>query len=346
VLITTGAQGTKWLRLPGENLPGVYHAKNIIFHYNLLPPFSEKKYLLGKRIAVVGAGNVMLDVAHYLVRDRKVDEVIAVVRRGPGDVKFTRKEMETVARNLDLAAFESEFDRVVPIMRAADQDPAVSKAAFLDALPKALEPVSQTRFRFEFLASPVRVLGDWMNGVNALKVEDNTLVGVDGNVKARGTGNTRQIEADTIIFAIGDTVDRDFCVPIFNDAYMSAPKPHFPVEGVSFEAFNPDNNQPIERVFLAGWARQASTGLVGVARRDGERAAEAVLQFLRTQGPMRDLDNVVEKFEQRLGETHERVVDKPHLIKLKNAEAIEAQKLALEDFKFATNDEMFTAMGF
>ena len=185
-----------------------------------------------------------------------------------------------------------------------------------------------------------------MNGVNALKVEENTLVGVDGNVKARGTGTTRQIEADTIIFAIGDTVDRDFFVPIFNDAYMSAPQPCFPVEGVSFEAYNPDTNQPIEHVFLAGWARQASTGLVGVARRDGERAAEAVLQFLRTQGPMRDLDNVVEKFEQRLVETHERVVDKPHLIKLKSAESIDAQKLGLEDFKFATNDEMFTAMGY
>jgi hypothetical protein len=61
---------------------------------------------------------------------------------------------------------------------------------------------------------------------------------------------------------------------------------------------------------------------------------------------MRDLDNVVEKFEQRLAETHERVVDKPHLLKLKNAEIAEAQKLSLEDFKFATNDEMFTAMGY
>jgi ferredoxin--NADP+ reductase len=69
VLVTTGAQGTKWLRLPGENLPGVYHAKNIVFHYNLLPPFSEKKYLVGKRVAVVGAGNVMLDLAHYLIRE-------------------------------------------------------------------------------------------------------------------------------------------------------------------------------------------------------------------------------------------------------------------------------------
>ncbi len=345
VLITTGAQGTKWLRLPGENLPGVYHAKNIIFHYNLLPPFSEKKYLLGKRVAVVGAGNVMMDVAHYLVRDRKVEDVIVVVRRGPADVKFTRKEMENVARNLDLVAFETEFARVAPLMRSVGQDPAISKTAFLDALPKALAPVSSTRFRFEFLASPVRVLGDWMNGVNALKVEENTLVGVDGTVKARGTGNTHQIEADTIIFAIGDTVDKDFCVPIFNDAYMSAPQPRFAVEGVSYEAFNPDTNQPIERVFLAGWARQASTGLVGVARRDGERAAEAVLQFLRSQEPMHDLDSVVEKFEQRLVETHERVVDKIHLEKLAVAESTEAHKLGLDDFKFATNEEMFAAMG-
>jgi ferredoxin--NADP+ reductase len=346
VLITTGAQGTKWLRLPGENLPGVYHAKNIVFHYNLLPPFSGKKYLLGKRVAIVGAGNVMMDIAHYLVRDRKVDEVMVVVRRGPADVKFNRKEMENVAGNLDLAALEAEFARVAPTMQAAGQDPIVTKAAFLDALPKALEPVSQTRFRFEFLASPVRILGDWMNGVSALKVEENTLVAVDGNVKVRGTGNTRQIEADTVIFAIGDTVDKDFCVPIFNDAYVSAPQPRFPIEGISFEAFNLDTNQPIERVFLAGWARQASTGLVGVARRDGERAAEALLAYLQTQPLMRDLDNVVDKLEQRLVGTHERVVDKVHLAKLEVAETVEAQKLGLEEFKFATNDEMFTEMGY
>ena len=346
VLVTTGAQGTKWLRLPGENLPGVYHAKYIVYHYNLLPPFSEKKYLLGKRVAVVGAGNVMMDIAHYLIRDRKVDEVIAVVRRGPAEVKFTRKEMETVGANIDLPAMEAEFARVTPIMQAVGQDPALIKAAFLDALPKAIPPVSQTRFRFEFLATPVRVLGDWMNGVNALKVEENTLLAVDGNIKARGTSNTRQIDADTIIFAIGDTVDKDFCVPIFNDAYMADPQPRFPVDGISYEACNPDNNQPIERVFLAGWARLASTGLVGVARRDGERAAQAILAYLQSQPPMRDLENVIEKFEQRLDETHQRVVDKSHLVKLEEVEQAEALKLGVEEYKLATNDEMFTAMGF
>ncbi len=346
ILVATGAQGTKWLRLPGENLPGVYHAKNIVFHYNLLPPFSQKKYLIGNRVAVVGAGNVMMDIAHYLIRSRKVDEVTVVVRRGPAEVKFARAEMEAVGGNLDIQALDAEMARVGPIMRSAGQDVEAARKTFVDVLPKAVPPVSQTRLRFEFLASPVRVTGDWMTGVTGLKVEENTLFSVDGMIKARGLGTTRQIEADTVIFAIGDTVDRDFCVPIFNDAYMSVPQPRYPVDGVSFEAYDPDAQRPLERIFLAGWARQASTGLVGVARRDGENAAEAVLRYLGTQAPMRDLENVLEKFEQRLQETHQRVVDCGRLVRLEAAELAQAQKSGSEDFKFSDNEEMFTVMGF
>jgi ferredoxin--NADP+ reductase len=346
ILVTTGAQGTKWLRLPGENLPGVYHAKNIVFHYNLLPPFSQKKYLVGQRVAVVGAGNVMLDIAHYLVRDRKVEEVVAVVRRGPAEVKFARKELESVAANMDLDALEAEFNRIRSIMQDAGQDPQLVKSTFTDALPKAMPRISETRLRFEFLSSPVRVMGDWVNGVSGLKVEENILVAQDGTAKARGTGNSRIIPADTIIFAIGDTVDKDFCIPIFSDAYVTTPQPRFPVEGISFEAFNPDNNQPIPQVFLSGWARQASTGLVGYARKDGELAAQAVLQYLQSQAPMRDLEMVLEKFERRLVETHEHLVTKDDLARLEAVEKAEAVRLGVEDFKFDSNGKMFAAMGF
>jgi ferredoxin--NADP+ reductase len=345
VLVTTGAQGTKWLRLPGENLPGVYHAKTIVFHYNQLPPFGGKKYLLGKRVAVVGAGNVMMDIAHHLIRDCKVEEVIAIVRRGPAEVKFTRKEMESVAANLDLLKLDAEFARVAPMMLAAGQNPDAAKTAFSEARPKALEPVSSTRFHFEFLATPVRVMGDWLTGVTGLKVEENSLLAVDGNIKARGTGISHLVHADTVIFAIGDTVDRDFCVPVYNDAYMTVKEPRFPIDNLSYEAFNPDSNQSIERVFLAGWARQASTGLVGYARRDGENAAQSVLAYLQTQSPVQDLETMVGKFEQRLEETHQRLVDKHHLEKLEDAERVEAQKRGLEEFKFATNEEMFAAIG-
>ncbi|MEZ0394919.1 MAG: FAD-dependent oxidoreductase [Anaerolineales bacterium] len=345
VVVATGAQGTKWLRLPGETLPGVYHAKEIVYHYNLLPPYSQKKYLLGKRVAIVGAGNVMMDIARYLIRERKVEEVVAVVRRGPAEVKFSKQEMEALAANLDLAALEAEFARVGPVMQAVGQDVEAARAAFTDALPRALPPVSSTRFRFEFLASPVRVMGDWLNGVSGLKVEENTLIAVDGTVKARGTAQTRQIEADTVIFAIGDTVDRDFCIPVFNDSYMASKQPRFPVDGISFEAFNPDTNQPIEGVFLAGWARQASTGLVGYARRDGELAAEAVLQYLRSLPALPEVEALYQRFVNRLLETHLRVVRRADLQRVEAAEQARAAELGLPAFKFASNDEMFAAMG-
>jgi ferredoxin--NADP+ reductase len=345
VVIATGAQGTKWLRMPGENLPGVYHAKDIVYHYNLLPPFSQRRFVIGRNVIMVGAGNVMMDLAHYLVHEKKVDEVTAVVRRGPADVKFTRKEMENVVGNLDLKALDAEFERVAPHMQAVGQDVVAAKNAFLEAFPKASERVSDTCLRFEFLASPVRILGSWTTGVSALKIEDNHLVTVDGSVKAQGSGITRQIEADTIIFAIGDTVDKDFCMPIYGDAYVVVKEPRFPVNDISYEAFDVDANCPMEKVFLAGWARQASTGLVGVARKDGENAAQAVQQYLQTQPPMMDNENVYLKFADWLQDIHPLAVTKRWLARLEAAEQAEAQIRHLEYFKFATNDEMLRAMG-
>jgi ferredoxin--NADP+ reductase len=172
ILVTVGAQGTKWLGLPGEDLKGVYHAKDLVYHYNRLPPYSTQEFLIGKRVALIGVGNVMLDIAHWTIRELKVDEVIAVARRGPAEVKFSKKEMEIVARNLDLKALDQEIARCAPIMRAVGQDPQAAKDYILSALPKALDPVSDTRFRLEFLASPTRILGDEDGRVCGLEVQD------------------------------------------------------------------------------------------------------------------------------------------------------------------------------
>ena len=42
LVFAIGAQGTKYLGIEGERLPGVYHAKDLVYHYNRLPPFSEQ----------------------------------------------------------------------------------------------------------------------------------------------------------------------------------------------------------------------------------------------------------------------------------------------------------------
>ncbi len=47
ILVTAGAQGAKWLGLPGEDLKGVYQAKDVVYFYNKLPPNSQKSTALG-----------------------------------------------------------------------------------------------------------------------------------------------------------------------------------------------------------------------------------------------------------------------------------------------------------
>lgn len=344
LLVTVGAQGTKWLGLPGEDLVGVYHAKDLVYHYNKLPPYSQKEFVIGQHVALIGVGNVMLDLAHWLIRELKVEEVIAVARRGPAEVKFTRKEMETVARNLDLEDLESEFVRVAPVMRAVGQDIAEAKAYFLSSLPKALEPVSSTRFRFEFLASPSRIIGGERGMVRGLEVEDTTLVRDDGETKAKRLGTKRVIPCDTVIFCIGDRVDETFGLPIRWNEFVKNPEPRFPIEGKSYEAFDPDLNRPIDRVFVAGWSREASSGLVGVARKDGENGAQAVLQFLQTQPPLKNFDRILEEIHERIIRLDKRIVTKEDWKRLELAERAEAERLGLEEFKFASNEEMLAAI--
>ena len=335
ILVTSGAQGTKWLGLPGEDLQGVYHAKDVVYHYNQLPPYSEKPFRFGKRCAVIGAGNVMLDIAHFLSRELKVDEVIAVVRRGPAEIKFDKKEMEYVVANLDQAALDAEIGRVTPIMQAVHQDPVTATASILEALPKALPRVSATRFRFEFLASPVQMIGGADGNLTAVEIEDNILVEANGETKARGTGNKRRLDVESVIFAIGDKVDESFGLPVEWNEFVKNPNPRFPVDGNSYET-------PFEDIFVGGWSRKASSGLVGVARKDGTNAAKAVWQYLQTKQTVEpSLETVSEKVKS-LGKP---VVLKDALKRLDVAEQAEAQKRGLEAFKFDTNEEMLQAMG-
>ena len=335
ILVTAGAQGTKWLGLPGEDLEGVYHAKDVVYFYNNLPPYTQKSYLFGKRCAVIGAGNVMLDITHYLSRELKVDEVIAIVRRGPAEVKFDKKEMEYVISNLDLAALDAEIARVTPIMEVVGQDPITARASIVEALPKALPRVSDTRFRFEFLASPVRMIGDENGRLKQVELEDNILVAANGGTKAKGTGNKRLLDVETVVFAIGDKVDDSFGLPVEWNEFVKNQSPRFPIEGISYES-------PYEDVFVGGWSRQASTGLVGYARKDGTNAAKAVWQYLQTLQPVEPKVEAVAERVKKLGKP---LVVKDDVKKLEAIELAEAQKLGLEAFKYSTNDEMLQAMG-
>lgn len=345
ILVTVGAQGTKWLGLAGEKLRGVYHAKDIVFHYNQLPPFSEEDFYIGQHVAIVGVGNVMMDITHWLIREVKVADVVAVARRGPAEVKFTKKEILPVICHINHDLLDAEIARVSPAMEAVGQDPAAARQFILSAADKGIPPTSNTRFRFEFLASPSSILGDSTGTVCGLEVEDTKLVPANGDTKARGLGSKRVIEADTVIFCIGDKVDESFGLPTEWGEFVKSPTPRYPMEGNSYEAFDPASGQTIEDVFVAGWSRKASDGLVGVARKDGTLGAQALMQYLAAQpATTADVDAIAADVQRRLAAAGSRVISKADWQRLEAAEHAKAAQLGVEEFKYSSNQEMLAAI--
>ncbi len=346
IVVAVGAQGTKWLGLPGEDTAqGVYHAKDIVYYYNDLPPFSQQHYYIGQRVAIIGVGNVMLDIARWLIRTIKVDEVIAVARRGPAEVKFAKKEMESAIANLDLHALDAEIERATPLMESLGQDPQAAKEFILAAQAKAEESVSETRFRLDFLASPTRILNNGTDQVCGLEVEETTLLPRNGDTKAKGTGVKRVLDVDTVIFCIGDRVDDTFGLPIQWNEFVKNENPRFPIEGISYEAYDNVSELPLDNIFMVGWSREASVGLVGVARKDGERGAQAALEYLATQPTLNNPETVITKLKKHLEKINKRIINKEDVLRLKQIEEDKARENNLEDFKFGSNEEMLDVLG-
>jgi ferredoxin--NADP+ reductase len=343
LLVTVGAQSTKRLGIPGEDLTGVYHAKDIVYHYNLLPPFSEQTYQIGKRVAVIGVGNVMVDVAHWLIEEKGAEMVVAVARRGPAEVKFDRKELEEVVSCLDMERLEAELDRVAPSVEAVGQDPRALLRMVQEVASKLPAEQCDTSLRMRFLSTPVGVTGNERGRVSGLQVEENRLVPTgDGQIRAVGTGVMHTIPVDTVIFAIGDIVDSAMGLPVYHGEYQKNPQPCFPVDGMSYELYDMAGNCPISDVFLAGWARKPSVGLVGVARKDGVNSAHAVESYLRTLEP--STEPVVERARDFMLRLPKPVVDKQALQRLGELEQERARALNVPTFKFATNQEMLQVL--
>lgn len=343
VLVTCGAQGTKLINLPGESLKGVYHAKDLVYHYNQLPPFSENPFDIGKKVMIVGAGNVMTDIAHYLLKYRDVDEIIVVIRRGPDEVKFDQKEMVHIIPNLDIDDFKAEMKRVSPAMVAIGQDPAAAEHWILVALVKACPKEYKGRILLRFLQSPREILADANSSVTGVKLEHNLLQREDDNVIAKGTGELSHIDVDTVIFAIGDSVNDDLELPMRQNEIAKAVHPMHPVENITFEVGDLKSGDPLPGIFYAGWSRNPSTGLAGIARRDGVFAATAITEFMTSNANNTSI--TVDALQQRMDALYVDYVTKEMLKRLETEENIRAEKLGLEEFKFSTNEEMFSAMG-
>ncbi len=344
LVFAVGAQGTKKLGLPGEDARGVYSAKDFVYHYNLLPPFSKMDFSTGKRIAIVGMGNVMVDIARWLMLDdpeRQTEEVYVVARRGPFEAKFDEKEFVYIEDYLDRADFQDELKRVKERVANAGQDITKVADTTFPVLAKPEKGLRLPRLRFRFLSSPKEIKAGPDGRIERLVLTENLLVPRNGGTAAKATDKTFDLDVDTMIFAIGDVADPRVGLPYQSGAYVTNPAGNGNESGL-YEVFDPQRERVIEGTYVVGWARKASEGLVGIARQDAERGAVHVLKYLDGAPDKRgaSLQDIARTFDQR----GLQVVDKDDLVFLGRAEEKLAKERGVPSFKFADNDKMLAAI--
>lgn len=347
VVIASGAQGTKALGLPGDDALGVYHAKDLVYHFNGLPEFTKRNYEMGDRVAIIGVGNVMVDIAHWLVHEKKVKEVIAVARRGPAQRAYTDVEIQAVAANFDLPAFDAELERVRPRLEAVGEDlETIRKDLTKYCAAKSKEGESPSKMYFRFLSSPTEVVVE--NGrVKALRVEDTELVKRGESLSAKGLGTHFDIECDSVVFAIGDKVDETLGLPCTGTEYVRNPNPDPENPGdEAYQVFDPATGKVCDGLFVIGWSRQASDGVVGKAKQDGERGMAVVNRYLAKAeaNTATGWEDRLAAFRQTLAERGVRTIDYSDVQKLESVEREKSQELGVEFFKYKTDEEMLAAI--
>jgi ferredoxin/flavodoxin---NADP+ reductase len=344
LVFSVGAQGTKELGLPGEHAKGVYCAKDYVFYYNQLPPFASQDFSSGKRVAIMGMGNVAIDLAHWLLVDdpyHSAEEVTIVARRGPFEAKFDEKEFDYVESYLDRAAFDEELQRVKGKIAGVGQDISKLSESTFPVLAKPAAAPRKPALKFRFLSSAKEIIPDANGRIQKLVLTENQLVAKGEGTAAKATDQTVTMEFDTMIFAIGDTADPKVGLPFQKDSYVT--NPHLDAgEHAAYEVFDPASGNVIPGTFVVGWARKASEGLVGVARFDAEKGAGHVLKYLESAPDLKTASP--DEIARRIERTGRQLVDKAGIELLGRVEAAQAQKLGRPSFKFSEDEKMLEAI--
>jgi len=339
VVVTAGAQGTKKLGIEGEDTVGVYHAKDVVYHYNSLPPFSEHTFEIGRRVAIIGMGNVMVDIANWLLNLKKIDQVVVVARRGPLEKAYDDSEFEYIDMYLDNADMKQEIERISASLTAVGQD----VGAITQKMVRQGDPLEGRRLTFRYLCSPTKVIANEQGRVAALEAEENVMVLQDGKTVAKGTGKTRRIDVDCVIYAIGDQVDAALGLPFSRGAFVTNPEklPGDP-NPAAYQPYDPESKKNLDGIFVAGWSRNASVGLVGVAKQDAERGMKVVNEYLATKEGLSagQMEQTIEALMDKLKQNGASVVTKPDVDLLEGAEQEAAKARKTWDFKYTSDAKM------
>ncbi len=277
VIFATGAIKDADLNIPGIELDGSYGAADFVNWYDAHPDFPLSWPLHAKEIAVIGNGNVALDVARMLIKRpddllstdipdhvyqglkaSPVTDVHVFGRRGPAQVKFSPLELREALHvgGVQSIVYDEDFQYDDGSQAAIDSNNQVRvMVKTLEDLRENPQGHEERRLHLHFFAAPVEVLGE-DGKVKALRVERTELDGT-GNVKP--TGEFREFPVQAVYRAVGyfgSAVDE---IP-FDEKYGVIKNS----EGRVLDA----NGEQIPGVYCTGWIKRGPVGLIGHTKAD------------------------------------------------------------------------------
>jgi ferredoxin--NADP+ reductase len=279
VILATGAPNDRPLDIPGADRPGVIGSAAFVGWYNGHPNFADLNPPLdAPGVAVIGNGNVALDVARILAKTRQefagsdivahardalaasaVRHIHILGRRGPHQIAMTPKELG------ELGHLERASARVDPADLPPEGDDALLEPGMRKSVTHlrsfAANPVAKpVTIDFDFFAMPVAIEGSEGNGGRAQRVIVERTA-LDADLRSHGTGETYAVDAGLVISCIG---------------YQTPPIPGVPYEHGRGRFAN-DEGRILPGLYCVGWARRGPSGTIGTNKPDGARIAEMVL---------------------------------------------------------------------
>lgn len=298
IVFAHGAAIDRRLGVPGEDLSGSVSATDFVAWYNGHPDLPLDRYTLdAESVAVVGAGNVALDVARVLVRDvdelrrtdmpdhvldvlaaSKVRDVHLVARRGPAQAKFTTHELRELGdlSGVDIVVDPAELELDAESAEWIASHPPARRNVDVLREWAARDPAGhRRRVHLHFWQRPVAVLGD--TRVEGLSVERTTPV---GGGRVVGTGALSSYDVELVVRSVGYRGLALAGLPFDED---SGTVPHLQGRVVRDGAVAPGE-------YVAGWIKRGPTGVVGTNKHDANETVQALLADLDTlpRAPERD----------------------------------------------------------
>lgn len=285
VIFSTGARRDRPLDIPGIDLPGSHGAADFVSWYDGHPDVPRDWPLQAREVAVLGAGNVALDIARMLAKPageqlgteiagnvyqglalNQATDVHVFARRGPAQIKFSPMEFRELSHSpsVDVIVHPEGFEIDEASQKAINSTKSIKLV--VDTMMKYMdrEPTGAPhRIHLHLCQSPVAVLGT--DRVEGLRTERTELIG-DGTV--RGTGEFTDWPVQAVYRAVGYLSSHLADIPFDHHAGV--------VPNDAGRVLDADWTV-VGATYVTGWIKRGPIGLIGHTKSD---AAETIASLL------------------------------------------------------------------